>query len=98
MLARLLGFLENRIDVFAPFDEHETPPTGVWRFMWHHLKPVKGWLIAVLAIGLLFSAVEAGIYLMVGWFVDLLGKGSPQTLLADHGWLLLSALDRKSVV
>lgn len=92
MLARLLGFLENRIDVFAPFDEHETPPTGVWRFMWHHLKPVKGWLIAVLAIGLLFSAVEAGIYLMVGWFVDLLGKGSPQTLLADHGWLLLSAL------
>ena len=36
MFARLIRYLESRIDIFAPFDEHETPPTGVWRFMWHH--------------------------------------------------------------
>ncbi|MGO4336034.1 ABC transporter ATP-binding protein [Labrys sp. KB_33_2] len=92
MVARLFRFFESRIDVFAAFDEHDTPPTGVWRFMWHHLKPVKGWLLAIMAIELAFSGVEAGIYLMVGWFVDLLNKGSPQTLLQDHGLLLAGAL------
>jgi ATP-binding cassette, subfamily B, multidrug efflux pump len=91
MLARLFRYLESRIDVFAPFDEHETPPTGVWRFMWHHLKVVKGWLAAVMVIELAFSAVEASIYLMVGWFVDLLNKQSAGTLFRDYGWYLLGA-------
>lgn len=91
MPSRFFRYIESRIDVFAPFDEHETPPTGVWRFMWHHLKVVKGWLAAVMVIELAFSGVEAAIYLMVGWFVDLLSKHSPQTIFHDYGWLLAGA-------
>ncbi|CAM5769573.1 ABC transporter ATP-binding protein [Labrys miyagiensis] len=91
MPSRLFRYLESRIDVFAPFDEHETPPTGVWRFMWHHLKVVKGWLVAIMAIELAFSAIEASIYLMVGWFVDLLNKRTPETIFQDYGWQLAGA-------
>jgi ATP-binding cassette subfamily B multidrug efflux pump len=91
MFSRLFRYLESRIDIFAPFDEHETPPTGVWRFMWHHLKVVKGWLAAIMVIELAFSGVEAAIYLMVGWFVDLLGKQSPLTIFQDYGWPLAGA-------
>jgi ATP-binding cassette subfamily B multidrug efflux pump len=91
MFARLFRFLESRIDIFAPFNEDETPPTGVWRFMWHHLKVVKGWLAAIMLIELAFSGIEAAIYLMVGWFVDLLNKQSPQTVFQDYGWPLAGA-------
>ncbi len=91
MFARLFHFLESRIDIFAPFNEDETPPTGVWRFMWHHLKVVKGWLVAIMLIELAFSGIEAAIYLMVGWFVDLLNKHSPQTVFQDYGWPLAGA-------
>lgn len=91
MFAPLFRWLESRIDVFAPFDERETPPRGVWPFMWHHIKGVKGWMALIMITGLGFSGIEAAMYLMVGWFVDLLSTQSPQTIFRDHGWLLAGA-------
>lgn len=91
MFAALFHFLESRIDVFAPFDEAQTPPKGVWPFMWHHIKGVKGWMALIMLTGLGFSGIEAAMYLMVGWFVDLLATQSPATIWRDHGWLLLGA-------
>ncbi|QEL25798.1 ABC transporter ATP-binding protein [Bosea sp. F3-2] len=91
MFAPLFRWLESRVDVFAPFDEQETPPHGVWPFMWHHIKGVKGWMAAIMITGLGFSGIEAAMYLMVGWFVDLLSTQSPETIFRDHGWLLASA-------
>jgi len=91
MFAPLFRWLESRIDVFAPFDERETPPRGVWPFMWHHIKGVKGWMAAIMLTGLGFSGIEATMYLMVGWFVDLLSTQSPETIFRDHGWLLAGA-------
>src|SRR5689334_12949379 len=72
MFAPLFRWLESRIDVFAPFNEQETPPRGVWPFMWHHIKGVRGWMALIMLTGLGFSGIEAAMYLMVGWFVDLL--------------------------
>ncbi len=91
MFAALFRYLESRIDVFAPFDERATPPRGVFPFMWHHIKGVKGWMGLIMLTGLAFSGIEAAMYLMVGWFVDLLATQSPQTIWQDHGWLLLGA-------
>ncbi|MCA0421220.1 MAG: ABC transporter ATP-binding protein/permease [Proteobacteria bacterium] len=91
MFAPLFRWLESRIDVFAPFDEQETPPRGVWPFMWHHIKGVKGWMALIMLTGLGFSGIEAAMYLMVGWFVDLLSTQSPATIFRDHGWLLAGA-------
>ena len=91
MFASLFRWLESRIDVFAPFDERQTPPRGVWPFMWHHIKGVKIWMAAIMLTGLGFSGIEAAMYLMVGWFVDLLSTQSPETIFRDHGWLLAGA-------
>jgi ATP-binding cassette subfamily B multidrug efflux pump len=91
MFAALFRFLESRIDVFAPFDDRVTPPRGVWPFMWHHIKGVKGWMALIMLTGLAFSGIEALMYLMVGWFVDLLATQSPEAIWRDHGWLLLGA-------
>ncbi len=91
MFAPLFRWLESRIDVFAPFDERETPPRGVWPFMWHHIKGVKGWMALIMLTGLGFSGIEALMYLMVGWFVDLLTHSSPEEIWRDQGWLLIAA-------
>ncbi|TCR69904.1 ABC transporter ATP-binding protein [Bosea sp. BK604] len=91
MFAALFRFLESRVDVFAPFNESETPPHGVWPFMWHHIKGVKGWLALIMLTGLGFSGIEAAMYLMVGWFVDLLTTQSPATIWRDHGLVLMGA-------
>jgi ATP-binding cassette subfamily B multidrug efflux pump len=91
MFTALFRWLESRIDVFAPFDERETPPRGVWPFMWHHIKGVKGWMALIMLTGLGFSGIEAAMYLMVGWFVDLLSTQSPATIFRDHGTMLLGA-------
>ena len=91
MFRPLFRWLESRIDVFAPFDERETPPHGVWPFMWHHIKGAKGWMALIMLTGLGFSGIEALMYLMVGWFVDLLTTHPPEVVFREHGWLLAGA-------
>lgn len=59
--------------------------------MWHHIKGVKGWMALIMLTGLGFSGIEAAMYLMVGWFVDLLSTQSPATIFRDHGWVLAGA-------
>ncbi|WP_349370757.1 ABC transporter ATP-binding protein [Salinarimonas sp.] len=86
LVARLIGWAESRIDPFSPFRQDETPPgRGVGAFAWHYLAPVKGWFavltVAAIAVGLL----ESSLYLLIGWFVDLLAEGDPATILETHG-------------
>jgi ATP-binding cassette subfamily B multidrug efflux pump len=88
-IGRFLGWLESRIDVFAPFDERATPPSGVARFMWSHLAEVKGWLGAILITGLAFAGIEAALYVVVGWLIDTLASSTPETLWRDHGGKLI---------
>src|SRR3954447_7944583 len=77
--------IEGSIDPFAPFDETATPPKSVTAFIWHYLAPVRGWLAALLVSSLAIGGVESGLYLLIGWFVDLLAKSSPDRLWAEHG-------------
>ncbi len=88
MLSRLFRWLETRVDVFAPFDERQAPPDTVWRFIWHHIREVRGWLLVMLVTAFVFSAIEASLYLMVGWMVDLIAKNPPEVVFRDHAWLL----------
>lgn len=89
VLARLYRWLESRIDVFTPFDEQAMPPRGVWAFLWHHVREMKGWLAVVLLTGLGFSAIEASLYLLIGWFVDALASRTPEVFLREHGLTLI---------
>ncbi|GGC92136.1 ABC transporter ATP-binding protein [Chelatococcus reniformis] len=88
MFSRIYGWLERRVDVFAPFDDRRTPPDTLAGFTRFYLGPVKGWLALVFVTSLIVAVVEASLLLLVGRFIDLLTRSTPQTLLADHGWLI----------
>jgi ATP-binding cassette subfamily B multidrug efflux pump len=79
---------EELIDPFAPFPEAEMPPTSVARFTWHYLKPMRGWLGVLLGFSLGVGILESGLYLLIGWFVNILATSSPDRILAEHGTAL----------
>jgi ATP-binding cassette subfamily B multidrug efflux pump len=83
--------LETLIDPFARFPETEMPPASVARFTWHYLKPVRGWLVVLFAVSVVVGIVESSLYVLIGWFVDLLARSSPDRLLAENGWQLAGA-------
>jgi ATP-binding cassette subfamily B multidrug efflux pump len=85
MFARLLGWLERRIDVFEPFDDKRTPPGSVWGFLWHYMRPFRGLLGANFGLSVLIGAVEASMLVIIGRFIDMLTRTSPDRLLAEHG-------------
>lgn len=92
MVSRLFSWLESRVDVFAPFDERTAPPATVWRFIWYHVREVRGWLVVMLVTAFLFSAIEASLYLLVGWLIDLISTNTPESVFREHtGTLALFA-------
>ncbi len=89
MLKRFYGWLESRIQVFAPFDETVTPPDRLSRFILFYVGSVGGWFVAVFLSALALAAVEAVLLILVGRVVDLLGSGSPAAVLERSGWWLI---------
>ncbi len=81
-------WLEGLIDVFAPF-EAKTPPKGFIAFCWHFAAPVKGLLFVILFNSLLIAALESYLFVLIGWFTDMLAASTPQTLWAEHGTKLI---------
>ncbi len=66
-----LDWLERRIDPFAPFEEARRPPGTVAGFAWFYLRPVRGPLAILFVVALAAGSVEASLYLLMGWFVDI---------------------------
>jgi ATP-binding cassette subfamily B multidrug efflux pump len=81
--------IEGLIDPFVPFNETETPPKGVPGFAWYYLKPVRFWLAMLLISAIAVGGIESSLYLLIGWFVDLLAHSSPDRLWLDHGNALI---------
>jgi ATP-binding cassette, subfamily B, multidrug efflux pump len=87
----MLDWLERKIDPFAPFDEAETPPTTVLRFVWYYLRPIRFWLGVLFVASLAMGILESSLYVVMGWFIDLLAKSSPERLWPEHRLALLGA-------
>src|SRR5215208_7690596 len=81
----MFDWLERRIDPFAPFAEGEMPPASVARFTWHYLRPVRFWLVVLFFVSIAVGLFETSLYLLIGWFVDLLARSTPERLFAEHG-------------
>jgi ATP-binding cassette subfamily B multidrug efflux pump len=81
----MFNWLESRIDPFAPFEEGAMPPKDVRGFTWHYLKPVRFWLAVLFFVSIAVGLFETSLYLLIGWFVDLLSKSTPDRLFAEHG-------------
>ncbi|GJE40645.1 ABC transporter ATP-binding protein [Methylobacterium persicinum] len=80
----ILDWLERRIDPFAPFDEALMPPKSVGGFAWFYLRPVRAALLALFVIAVIAGSVEASLYLVLRWFIDLLGTADKANVLSDH--------------
>jgi ATP-binding cassette, subfamily B, multidrug efflux pump len=87
----MLDWLERKIDPFAPFDEAETPPTTVASFTWYYLRPIRFWLGVLLVASLAMGILESSLYVLMGWFIDLLARSSPERLWPEHRTALLGA-------
>ena len=85
----MFRWLESRIDPFARFDESRTPPNDVRGFMWSYLRPVRGWFGVLFVASLLVGIFESSLYLLIGWFVDLLASTPPDRVFAEHGTTLM---------
>lgn len=88
----ILDWLERRIDPFAPFDETRMPPKSVTGFAWFYLRPVRWALAALFAIAVIAGTVEASLYLVMRWFIDMLGTADKATVLSDHATGIVLAL------
>ena len=78
-------YFENLVDPYTGYKETDTPPQGLWAFLWDYSQPFKR-LFAVTALSsIAVAAVEVSLIWYVGRLVDLLGQGSPATVLAAHG-------------
>src|SRR5829696_2464268 len=84
----MFDWLERFNDPFKPFDER-TPPHSVWRFALHYLAPVRGWLALIFVSNLVIAGLESALFLLIGWFVDLLNQSTPERIWAEHGTLLI---------
>ena len=84
----MFAWLERRIDPFAPFEEAAMPPTQVAAFAWHFLRPVRRWLALLFAASVAVGIFESSLYLLIGWFVDLLSSSTPERLFVEHGTTL----------
>ncbi|MBP1179208.1 ABC transporter ATP-binding protein [Methylobacterium sp. PvR107] len=79
-----LDWLERRVDPFAPFDEARMPPRSILGFAWFYLRPIRAALAALFVIAVIAGTVEASLYLVMRWFIDLLGTADRATVLSDH--------------
>ncbi len=85
----MFRWLESRIDPFAPFDEARTPPDTFRGFMWAYLRPVRGWLALLCCTSVTVGVLESSLYLLIGWFVDLLARSRPEEIWDQHGAALV---------
>ena len=67
-----LDWLERRIDPFAPFDEGRMPPKTVIGFASFYLRPIRAALVVLLLISVVAGTIEASLYLLMRWFIDLM--------------------------
>ncbi len=88
MLTRLLDWFDRRISMFVPFDERTAPPATAWRFVLNHLAPHRAWLAAILATSLALALLDSGLVIGMGWLVDILVRGTADSVWRDSAALL----------
>ncbi|WP_375459044.1 ABC transporter ATP-binding protein [uncultured Enterovirga sp.] len=86
----MLRRLETLVDPFAPFTESAMPPNTVPRFTWAYLRPIRWWLLLLFAASVAVGVLESSLYLLIGWFVDMLARSQPATLWAEQGTALIA--------
>ncbi len=84
MLRQFERLLDATAGIPAP-----PPNSGLVEFYWHYIRQVRGLTIALFVFGGLIAVLDTLIPAFIGRVVGLVSQAAPQTLLRDHGLLLL---------
>jgi ATP-binding cassette subfamily B multidrug efflux pump len=81
---RVLGAFERLIEPTA-IPPGDPPPTTLWGFFRHHLRPVYGLVLALFAGGFVTAVLDALIPVFIGRVAGIVSSVRPERLLADAG-------------
>ncbi len=84
----MLSLFERLIDPFRPHDE-SMPPTTVWAYYLRYCRQIWPLLAALIALGLVFSLIEATILGFTGALIDMLRSTPPAEVFTRHRWTFL---------
>ena len=87
-----LDWLERRIDPFAPFDDRRMPPDTVLGFAAFYLRPIRAALLVLFVVAVVAGGIEASLYLLMRWFIDLMNTADRASVLSDHAGALTLAV------
>jgi ATP-binding cassette, subfamily B, multidrug efflux pump len=80
----VLRFFESLVDPYGPYERTDTPPRRLWPFLAEYIRPFRG-VFAVTAItSIIVASFDVTLIWYVGRMVDLLGTGTPQSVVAAH--------------
>jgi ATP-binding cassette subfamily B multidrug efflux pump len=84
ILTRLLALYENLVQPTAPVLEN-TPPTNLVGFFIHHLRPVRGLVLALFVGGFLEACLDSLVPIFIGRIAGIVASVKPHALLRDAG-------------
>ena len=84
---KVFHYFESRIEPYPDAQPH-TPNKGLLPFIWSCVDGVRGWVIVLAIFSAGLGILEAVLFQFMGNIVDWLGKSTPQTFFAEHGWAL----------
>jgi ATP-binding cassette subfamily B multidrug efflux pump len=85
----MYGFFERLFDPLAPA-EIVRPPDRTRAFFWHFLLPIKGLLLAILAVSGVAALSELALYAFLGVVVEWMAESGPENFLETHGTALIA--------
>ena len=81
---RLLGFFERLIEPTA-VPTGDSPPATLMAFLLHHLRPVRGLIVALFLGGFVIAVLDAMVPVFIGRLTGIVATVAPANLLRDAG-------------
>ena len=83
----MFRWFETRLNPY-PAELPDTPPKGLFPFLWHYSKPAAPWLILMSVVAATIAFAEVYLFQFLGDIVNWLSTADRETFLADEGWHL----------
>ncbi|MDK4689555.1 ABC transporter ATP-binding protein [Kingella negevensis] len=90
-LNQIFTYFEDKIDPY-PEENSTLPEKGLLPFIWSSINGMRGWILTLAIFSAGNGILEALLFQFMGKLVDWLGKHTPQTLLAEHGWAMFGMI------
>jgi len=86
----MFRFFENLVDPFTDYPETDSPPAGLFGFLWDYSQPFKRVFLYTALMSVVVATVEIWLIHYMGRLVDLLSGAEPAQMMSEHGLGLLA--------